>query len=100
MHPIYCDIYFVLPSAFDILRYILSCRAIAIYDCNVVCATKETLTICYLDMYCIKMENTLKIAELSLVMNVEGGALGRFDTSTRLTSAPLDGCTTWVVCHH
>ena len=32
MHPIYCDIYFVLPSAFDILRYILSCRAIAIYD--------------------------------------------------------------------
>ena len=32
MHPIYCEIYFVLPSAFDILRYILSCRAIAIYD--------------------------------------------------------------------
>ena len=32
VHPIYCDIYFVLPSAFDILRYILSCRAIAIYD--------------------------------------------------------------------
>ena len=32
MHPIYCDIYFVLPSAFDILRYILSCRAIAICD--------------------------------------------------------------------
>ena len=32
MNPIYCDIYFVLPSAFDILRYILSCRAIAIYD--------------------------------------------------------------------
>ena len=32
MHPIYCDIHFVLPSAFDILRYILSCRAIAIYD--------------------------------------------------------------------
>ena len=32
MHPIYCDIYVVLPSAFDILRYILSCRAIAIYD--------------------------------------------------------------------
>ena len=32
MHPIYCDMYFVLPSAFDILRYILSCRAIAIYD--------------------------------------------------------------------
>ena len=31
MHPIYCDIYFVLPSAFNILRYILSCRAIAIY---------------------------------------------------------------------
>ena len=30
--PIYCDIYFVLPSAFDISRYILSCRAIAIYD--------------------------------------------------------------------
>ena len=30
--PIYCDIYFILPSAFDILRYILSCRAIAIYD--------------------------------------------------------------------
>ena len=27
-----CDIHFVLPSAFDILRYILSCRAIAIYD--------------------------------------------------------------------
>ena len=32
MHPIYCDIYFVLSSAFDILRYILSCQAIAIYD--------------------------------------------------------------------
>ena len=32
MHPIYCDIYFILPSAFDILRYSLSCRAIAIYD--------------------------------------------------------------------
>ena len=32
MHPIYYDIYFVLPSAFDILRFILSCRAIAIYD--------------------------------------------------------------------
>ena len=30
--PIYRDIYFVLPSASDILRYILSCRAIAIYD--------------------------------------------------------------------
>ena len=35
MHPIYCDIYFVLPSAFDILRYILSCRAIAIYDLSI-----------------------------------------------------------------
>ena len=32
MHPIYCDICFVLPSASDILRYILSCRTIAIYD--------------------------------------------------------------------
>ena len=32
VHQIYCDIYFVLPSAFDILRYILCCRAIAIYD--------------------------------------------------------------------
>ena len=32
MCPIYRDIYFVLPSASDILRYILSCRAIAIYD--------------------------------------------------------------------
>ena len=32
VHPIYCDICFVLPSASDILRYILSCRTIAIYD--------------------------------------------------------------------
>ena len=32
MHPIYCDIYFVLPSAFDILQYIFFCRAIPIYD--------------------------------------------------------------------
>ena len=32
VHPIYCDICFVLPSAFDIFWYILSCRSIAIYD--------------------------------------------------------------------
>ena len=32
MHPIYCDIHFVLPSAFDILRYILSSRTIALHD--------------------------------------------------------------------
>ena len=32
VHPIYCDICFVLPSASDILRCILSCRTIAIYD--------------------------------------------------------------------
>ena len=32
VHPIYCDTCFVLPSASDILRYILSCRTIAIYD--------------------------------------------------------------------
>ena len=32
VHAIYCDIYFFLPSVSDILRYILSCRAIAIYD--------------------------------------------------------------------
>ena len=45
------------------------CFAPPISWCNVVYATKETLTICYLDLYCIKMENILKIAELSLVMN-------------------------------
>ena len=38
-------------------------------QCNVVYATKETLTICYLDLYCIKMDNISKIAELSVVMN-------------------------------
>jgi hypothetical protein len=38
-------------------------------QCNVVYATKETLTICYLDLYCIKKDNISKIAELSLVMN-------------------------------
>ena len=32
VHPIYCDICFILPSASDILRYILYCRTIAIYD--------------------------------------------------------------------
>ena len=70
-------------------------------QCNVVCSTKETLTICYLDLYCIKKDNITKIAELSLDNECwTCGALGRFDTSTRLTSAPLDGCTTWMVCHH
>ena len=38
-------------------------------QCNVVYATKETLTICYLDLYCIKKDNISKIAELSVVMN-------------------------------
>ena len=35
--------------------------------CNVVYATKETLTICYLDLYCIKKDNISKIAELSVL---------------------------------
>ena len=58
--------------------------------CNVVYATKETLTICYLDLYCIKMDNISKIAELSVVMNA--GLVELLVASvpqTRLTSARL-----------
>ena len=68
-------------------------------QCNVVFATKETLMICYLDLFCIKMDNILKIAELSVVLNA--GLVELLVASvpqTRLTSARLT-VATWMVHH-